>query len=127
MRSLSPSELKLFNSTDFKTSESNNTPDTNQATTSLAAPPEQLVYENLSDKSHFFSLRDQLIFMFKPALRKEYEAYVSQQAGNVGYRTLVPKNLQQASDLTVANLYYYFKIRDESEIERAEIMEALAI
>jgi hypothetical protein len=65
--------------------------------------------------------------MFKPALRKEYEAYVSQQASNVGYRTLVPKNLQQASDLTVANLYYYFKIRDESEIERAEIMEALAI
>ncbi|MDM9385431.1 hypothetical protein QUB80_32780 [Chlorogloeopsis sp. ULAP01] len=127
MRSLSPSELKLLNSVDFNTPEDNEIPDTNQATSVSAAPPEQLVYENLSEKSHFFSLRDQLIFMFKPALRKEYEAYVSQQAGNVGYRTLVPKNLQQASDLTVANLYYYFKIRDESEINQAEVMEALEI
>lgn len=32
-----------------------------------------------------------------------------------GYKTLVPSNLQQASDLAVANLYWYFKVRDESE------------
>ncbi|MDZ7962489.1 MAG: hypothetical protein RMY34_32260 [Aulosira sp. DedQUE10] len=113
MRSLPSSELKLLNSADFNTSESNGIPDTKQATTALA-PPEQLAYENFSEKSHFYSLRDQLIFMFKPALRKDYEAYVNQQAGVAGYRTLVLKNLQQASDLTVANLYYYFQIRDES-------------
>ncbi|OUL33636.1 hypothetical protein [Nostoc sp. 106C] len=127
MRSLPPSELKLLNSSDFSTSEFNDTPDSKQATTALAEPPEQVAYENLSEKSHFYSLRDQLIFMFKPALRQDHEAYVHQQAGVAGYKTLVSKNLQQASDLTVANLYYYFKIRDESETEKAEVMEAVGI
>ncbi|MBD2451059.1 hypothetical protein H6G76_28805 [Nostoc sp. FACHB-152] len=125
MRSLPESELKLLNSADFATSESS-IPDTNQTTTVLA-PPEQLAYENLSEKSHFYSLRDQLIFMFKPALRKEYEAYVSQQAGIAGYRTLVPKNLQQASDLTVANLYYYFQSRDKSATEQVQTVQAIAV
>ncbi|MDB9372303.1 hypothetical protein [Nodularia sphaerocarpa] len=124
MRSLSPSGLKLLNSADFKTSESQDTPDTKQATTVLA-PPEQLTYENLSEKSHFSSLRDQLIFMFKPALRQDYEAYVNQQANIAGYKMLVPKNLQQASDLTIANLYYYFQIRDESETEEVQAVEAI--
>jgi hypothetical protein len=124
MRSLCSSELKLLNSTDFNTSEFNYTPDTKQATTALALP-EQVAYENFSEKSHFYSLRDQLRFMFKPSLRKDYEAYVNQQAGVAGYRTLVPKNLQQASDLTVANLYYYFKIRDESETEEVQAVEAI--
>ncbi|MBD2168176.1 hypothetical protein H6G04_27715 [Calothrix membranacea FACHB-236] len=124
MRSLPSSELKLLNSTDFNTSEFNYTPDTKQGTTALA-PPEQVAYENFSEKSHFYSLRDQLRFMFKPALRKDYEAYVNKQAGVAGYRTLVPKNLQQASDLTVANLYYYFKIRDESETEEVQAVEAI--
>lgn len=126
MRSLPSSELKLLNIADFNTEESNSTPDTKQDTTALA-PPEQFTYENLSEKSHFYSLRDQLIFMFKPGLRKDYEAYVNQQAGVAGYRTLVPKNLQQASDLTVANLYYYFKIRDESETEEVQAVEAITI
>jgi hypothetical protein len=38
--------------------------------------------------------------MFAPELRREYENYVSQQAANSGYRTLVTSNLQQSSDLT---------------------------
>ncbi len=65
--------------------------------------------------------------MFKPALRQDYEVYVHQQAGVAGYKTLVPRNLQQASDLTVANLYYYFKIREGSEMEKAKALEAVAI
>jgi hypothetical protein len=65
--------------------------------------------------------------MFKPDLRKEYENYVNQQAQIAGYKTLVKNNLQQASDLTVANLYYYFKIRDESESEEVELVEAVAV
>lgn len=58
--------------------------------------------------------------MFAPELRREYENYVSQQAANSGYRTLVTSNLQQASDLTVANLFHYFNIRDESQEELEE-------
>lgn len=51
--------------------------------------------------------------MIKPELRRESESYISQQAAIAGYKTLVPSNLQQASDLAVANLYWYFKNRDE--------------
>lgn len=131
MRSLSPSELKLLNSADFNTSESNtseynDTPDINPSTIVLATPPKQIAYENLSEKSHFYSLRDQLTFMFQSELRENYEAYINEQAALAGYKTLVPKNLQQASDLAIANLYYYFNIRDESDTEEAESVVTVA-
>ncbi len=118
MRSLPPSELKLLQSADFSNSEV--TPDTNTATTALAEPLEQLLYENLKQKSHPASLRDQLVLMMKPSLRQEFASYISQQAAIAGYKTLVPANLQKASDLAVANLYWYFKVRDESEDEIEE-------
>lgn len=114
MRSLSSSELKLLTSTDFNNSDLVTIQDTH-----LAAPPEQLTYEDLAGKSHFYSLRDQLLFLFDSELRQQSELYINQQAANVGYKTLVPSNLEQASDLAVANLYYYFKIKDKSE----EILE----
>ncbi|QSJ20567.1 hypothetical protein JYQ62_00055 [Nostoc sp. UHCC 0702] len=117
MGSLPDSEVKLLSSTDFKNSELIFSPDPNQATTVFTAPPEQLLYDNLTEKSHFYSLRDQLLFMFEPELRQKYEFYINQQAQITGYKTLVISNLQQASDLTVANLYYYFQVRDESPDE----------
>ncbi|MEH1933736.1 MAG: hypothetical protein V7L14_08405 [Nostoc sp.] len=117
MRSLPLSELKLLSSADF------NSPDTHYSTINLAEPPEQLVYESLTEKSHFYSLRDQLLFIFKPELRREYEFYISEQAVITGHKTLVTSNLQQASDLTVANLYYYFNIRDESK-DKTEVVSA---
>ena len=113
MRSLPPSELKLLQNADFSNSEVI----VNTDTTALAVPPEQLVYENLKEKSHFVSLLNQLQFMMQPELRRESEFYVSQQAAIAGYKTLVTSNLQKASNLAVANLYWYFKVRDESEDE----------
>ena len=115
MRSLPSSELKLLSSADFNGTELTDHPDTNQATTALVAPPEHLLYKNLAEKSHFYSLRDQLLFMFEPDLRREHEFYISQQATIAGKKTLNLSNLQKSSHLTVANLYYYFKIRDESD------------
>ncbi|MEH2450616.1 hypothetical protein [Nostoc sp.] len=117
MQSLPPSDLKLLSSADF------NSPHPDYSTINLAEPPEQLVYESLAEKSHFYSLRDQLLFIFQPELRREYEFYISQQAGVSGYKTLVTSNLQQASDLTVANLYYYFNIRDKSK-DKTEVVSA---
>jgi hypothetical protein len=117
MRSLPPSELKLLQSADFDNSEITANSDTNTDTTAFAAPPEQLLYENLKQKSHFYSLGTQLVFLMQPTVRREYEAYISQQAAIAGYKTLVPTNLQKASNLAVANLYWYFKVRDESENE----------
>ena len=82
VKSLPPAELKLLNSADFHNSE------TTQTITNSEIPPEQISYENIAEKSHFYSLRDQLLFMFAPELRREYGNYVSQQAANSGYITL---------------------------------------
>jgi hypothetical protein len=117
MRSLPPYELKLLQSADFDNSEVPVNSDINADTTALTAPPEQLLYENLKQKSHPASLRDQLALMMKPSLRQEFASYISQQSAIAGYKTLVPANLQKASNLAVANLYWYFKVRDESEEE----------
>jgi hypothetical protein len=117
MHSLPPSEVKLLESADFSNSEITAQPDTNATSIRSEVPSEQLLYENLKQKSHPASLRDQLVLMMKPTLRQEFASYISQQAAIAGYKTLVPANLQKASDLAVANLYWYFKVRDESEAE----------
>ncbi len=117
IRSLPPAELKLLESAEFSNLEDMVNLNTNSATIALAAPPEQLLYENLKPKSHPQSLLAQLKFMMKPELRSEYELYVSQHSAIAGYKTLVSSNLHQASNLAVANLYWYFKVRDESETE----------
>ncbi len=127
MQNLPSDELELLNSSDFNNSETEEIAEIKSTSTALSIPPEQVVYENLSEKSHYYSLRDQLAFMFQSELRKEYENYIDRQAQVAGYKTLVKNNLQQASDLTVANLYYYFKIRDESESEEVELVEAVAV
>jgi hypothetical protein len=59
--------------------------------------------------------------MMKPDLRRESEAYITQQSAIAGYKTLVPANLQKASDLAVANLYWYFKVRDEAQEEAVTV------
>jgi hypothetical protein len=81
--------------------------------TVLAAEPS--LYETLKQKSHFLSLRDQLTFAVSPEIRRGYEFYVSQQAIATGYQALAASNWQEISDLTVANLYYFFQIREESK------------
>ena len=77
----------------------------------LAAEPS--LYETLKQKSHFLSLRDQLIFAVSPEIRRGYEFYVSQQAIATGYPALAASNWQEISDSTVANLYHFFQIREE--------------
>ena len=87
---------------------------TNVHTTFAVLAAEPALYENLKQKSHFLSLRDQLAFAVKPELRRGYEFYVSQQAIATGYQALAASNWQEISDLTVANLYYFFQIREDS-------------
>ncbi|MEQ8754961.1 MAG: hypothetical protein RID09_15805 [Coleofasciculus sp. G1-WW12-02] len=117
MRSLPPSEVKLLQSADFSNSDATATPDASADPNVLAEPPEQILYENFKQKSHPKSLLDQLRFMIKPELRQEWETYTAHQAAIAGYKTLVPANLEKASNLAVANLYWYFQVRDESEEE----------
>lgn len=110
MQTLSPKEQHQLASLDKLSSE--NLKSTLQ-TTFAVLPQEPSLYENLKQKSHFLSLRDQLLFAIEPDFRQEYEFYISQQAIASGYLALAPTSWQEISDLTVANLYYYFKFRED--------------
>ena len=74
----------------------------------LQIPPEEALYETLRSQTDFQGLRDQLRFMIKPESRQEYEVAIDHLAPEAGYSALVPSTWQDASDLTVANLYWYF-------------------
>lgn len=113
LQTLSPSELKLLESADFKTDEL--TSNTELASDSI--PQEQIYYESLYQKSHSLSLLDQLEMMFKSELRQEYEDYITQQASVAHYKSLISSNIEKASNLAVANLYWYFQFRDKSDKE----------
>ncbi len=116
MQSLHSSELKLLESADFSADELTKNTDTNDL-----IPLEQVCYEALYQKSHFASLVDQLSMMFTSALRQGYENYITQQATIAHYKSLMPSNLEKASNLAVANLYWYFKARDGSEDKLSSI------
>jgi hypothetical protein len=117
MQALPSSELKLLESADFGNDELIPITDTKDS-----IPLEQVSYENLYQKSHFASLIDQLSMMFKSQLRQEYQNYIIQQATIAHYKSLIPSNLEKASNLAVANLYWYFKVRDDSE-NQANLVE----
>lgn len=117
MKALPPSELKQLQSADFSKSDSAVKVEKNSAATALAIPDEQLFYENLRPKSHFYALRAQLELMLDRQQRAEYEGYIIEQGELGGHKSLVSSNLEKASDLAVANLFWYFRVRDESEEE----------
>ncbi len=109
IQTLSPDEQQLLASSDISSADSS---DNNEEPTIVAEPEEQIVYENLKGKSHYLSLRDQLKFMVKPDLRRGHESYISQQATASSLKALAPSNWQAIPDLTVANLYWYFKNKE---------------
>ncbi|MGL5196232.1 MAG: hypothetical protein ACRC8Y_21805, partial [Chroococcales cyanobacterium] len=109
MKDRSPSELQELASLELPAEE------TSAATenTNPTEPPVELsLYETLKQKSHYDSLRDQLRFIVKPELRQQHESYVFQRANATGYKALAPSNWQEVPDLTVANLYHYFKQKE---------------
>ncbi|HEY9298078.1 MAG TPA: hypothetical protein VIQ31_17315 [Phormidium sp.] len=111
MQTLSPKEQHQLASLDKLTGESLKS---RVYTTFEVLAAEPSLYESLKQKSHFLSLRDQLTFAVSPEIRRRYEFYVSQQAIATGYQALAASNWQEISDLTVANLYHFFQIREKS-------------
>lgn len=75
----------------------------------IVEAPEEVTYAELRWNSDFNSLRDQLRLIIKPELRQDYEIEIEQRAKKVGYSAIAQSNLQEASDSTIANLYWYFK------------------
>lgn len=82
--------------------------------TSTAEPVEQTLYEKFKEKSHYESLRDQLRFNVKPEIRRQHESYISKQAPTHNLNALAPSSWQEVPDLTVANLYHYFKAKEQT-------------
>ena len=72
-KALPESEFKQLQSADFSKSNLAVIGDKNSATTALAIPDEQLFYENLRPKSHFYALRTQLELMLDRQRREDYE------------------------------------------------------
>lgn len=115
--SLTPEELKTLYSSDPIVLEDLQEGESNNSSDLALQIPEQTFYENVKQKSHLLSLCDQLQLLMKPSLRQDYAAYISEQASVTGYKTLNSSRLEQASNLTIANLYWYFKVREEDEEE----------
>ncbi|NES85539.1 MAG: hypothetical protein F6K10_31325 [Moorea sp. SIO2B7] len=50
--------------------------------------------------------------ILKPDLRQQHQSYISEKASAAGYNALASSNWQEVKNLNVANLYYYFKVRE---------------
>ncbi|MBD2070291.1 hypothetical protein H6F93_22725 [Leptolyngbya sp. FACHB-671] len=116
-RTLPAQELKLLSSTELAVLEIPASFEADEADLVLAMPPEQILYDEYKQKSHFAALRDQLAFQVAPNVRRECETYIVEQAAIAGLNALNPENLQKASHLAIANLYSYFQGRDASQDE----------
>ena len=62
-------------------------------------------------------MKDQLKFIIKPELRSEYESYITQKAIALDFKGLALTNWKEVPDLTVANLYYFFKEKKFLDLE----------
>lgn len=74
-------------------------------------PPEQILFNLVKPKSHYEALKDSLRFTLKPLLRQEYIDYVRQRALSVKYEGIALLDWENVSNLNLANIYYYFKLR----------------
>jgi hypothetical protein len=117
MKSLSGEDIKLLQSANFSETDVTLNSDTQEIQPVVSEALELNLYKHLQEKSHPYSLREQLFFMVNPDLREDAQLYISKQANLSGHKILASTNLQNASDLAVANLYWYFKMKGESEDE----------
>lgn len=102
MKSLPKDELKLLTSME----KTEGDPQMNLIDDSQ--PPEQKLYEELRQKTHAKALRDMLIIMMSDEKRSQYINLIQKNANQRQFISLNVDNLQEASELTIANLYWYF-------------------
>lgn len=74
-------------------------------------PPEQILYNLVKPKSHYEALKDSLRFTLKPILRQDYIDYIRQRASAIKYDGIALLDWANVSNLNLANIYYYFKLR----------------
>ena len=80
----------------------------------LLKPPEYEYWEEVEKKSHPCALQDSLLILMDDNQRQNHQNYILERSKVEGLSALNEENLQQASPITLANLNYYFLMRDES-------------
>lgn len=113
MRSLSPEEFKGLQAVETPNIEVSELPEDLSS-----EPPEISQYQALKNKSHFRSLYDQMKLMMQPTLRQNFIDYVSEKATELDRPALCSSNLEPASNLTLANLYHYFKLEADRSLQK---------
>jgi hypothetical protein len=116
MRMPSESQSKLPYSYNFIVPATLVNSDTSISETTVSPPPEQLFYETLKQKSNTQSLYAQFKLIMDDELRRRYEEEISNKAVANGHKALGQSNLKRASNMTIANLYWYFQPRDRAII-----------
>jgi hypothetical protein len=119
MRSLPNDQLQLFQSSKMDQSFLVASSKIKQSEDTIEQPELEL-YESLQEKSHFSAIRDQIALTMKPELREDYENYIYEEAKKYDHKVFIPSNLKQVSPFTLSNLFWYFYIRDDSEIDESE-------
>ncbi len=64
--------------------------------------------------SHYESLLDQLRYTVNTNIRQDHLDYIKDKAVSTNLQGIVPVNLEQVSDLTIANIYNYLKTQKSS-------------
>lgn len=115
---LPESEQKLLQSANFKGSEIAVLDEVNQSgNNALYHQLEFELYEELQEKSINQSIKDQLVLLMAPQKRQEITNYLDDCLKESDFDFLNVSLLEQASHFTLANLYWYFKVREEDTEE----------
>ncbi len=80
----------------------------------LVRPPEYVYYEQAQKESHPQAIRDSLLILVDAEQRKTSQDYIIERSSLENLSALTLENLHKASPLTIANLEYYFIVRDDS-------------
>jgi DNA-binding ferritin-like protein len=90
----------------------------------LIKPPEYVYYKKAQEQSPPGALRDSLLYLMDADKRIESQNYIAERAPLEGLSALTRETMQKANPLTIANLEYYFLVRDEAPVEKEESGEA---
>lgn len=71
-------------------------------------------YDNLESQCHYESMRNQLKYLVKSDIRQHHINYIKERAMNHNLQGIIPTNFEDVSNLSVANLYEYLKVRENN-------------
>jgi len=120
MDSLPESDLKQLQSSDYLGKTVNAKED---CIVSFEKLPEQLFYEDFLKKSHPYALETYLRILIDTNLKEDAKNYISEQAKIMNYHALNVKNLSLASEISLANMFWYFQFRDEDNLEEELVID----